>query len=79
MLLTNLLDPIPIFPIRLKYTTGSVYVANVTTHTTGEILLKNLQHCVGPLGNESCKLVYNDKDVQLADTLGGLGIKVNIL
>ena len=79
MLLTNLLDPIPIFPIRLKYTTGSIYVANVTTHTTGEILLKNLQNCAGPYSNKSCKLVYNNKDVKFVDTLGGLGIKVNIL
>ncbi|CAG8841377.1 11837_t:CDS:1, partial [Gigaspora margarita] len=74
MLLTNLLDPIPIFPIRLQYTTGSVYVANVTIHTTGEIILKNLQNYVGPYG-PYCKLSYHCKDVQLTDTIEGLGIK----
>ncbi|CAG8475944.1 583_t:CDS:2 [Diversispora eburnea] len=72
MLLTTLLDSVPIFPIRVKYLTGSVYVANVTTQTTGEILLKNLQNCVGDYGFASCKLVYHDKDVQLADTLEGI-------
>ncbi|RIB13173.1 ubiquitin-related domain-containing protein [Gigaspora rosea] len=74
MLLTSLLDPIPIFPIRLQYTTGSIYVANVTIHTTGEVLLKNFQNCVGPCG-PSCKLSYHGKDMQLTDTIEGLGIK----
>ncbi|CAG8809826.1 31114_t:CDS:2, partial [Gigaspora margarita] len=74
MLLTNLLDPIPVFPIRIQYTTGSIYVANVTIHTTGEVLLKNFQNCVGPYG-PSCKLSYHDKDMQLTDTIEGLGIK----
>jgi hypothetical protein len=78
MLLTTLLDPIPIFPIRLKYFTGSIYVANVTTYTTGEVLLKNFQNCVGEYANVACKLVYHDKDIQLSDTLEGLGIKVNV-
>ncbi|RIB13174.1 hypothetical protein C2G38_2041203 [Gigaspora rosea] len=74
MLLTSLLDPIPIFPIRLQYTTGSIYVANVTIHTTGEVLLKNFQNCVGPYG-PSCKLSYHGKDMQLTDTIERLGIK----
>ncbi|CAG8685647.1 27597_t:CDS:2 [Gigaspora margarita] len=74
MLLTSLLDPIPIFPIRLQYTTGSIYVANMTIHTTGEVLLKNFQNCVGPYG-PSCKLSYHDKDMQLTDTIERLGIK----
>ncbi|RIA87984.1 ubiquitin family-domain-containing protein [Glomus cerebriforme] len=30
--------PTPIFPIRLKYLTGSIYVANVTAQTTGEFV-----------------------------------------
>ncbi|CAG8654640.1 15961_t:CDS:1, partial [Dentiscutata heterogama] len=49
MLLSTLLDPVPIFPIRLQNTTGSIYVANVTRHTTGRSLLSNFQECVGPL------------------------------
>ncbi|PKC10936.1 ubiquitin-domain-containing protein [Rhizophagus irregularis] len=78
MLLTTLLDPAPIFPIRIKYyCTGSVYVANVATYTTGEVLLNSFQNCVGPNGvyNESCKLVYLEKDIKPADTLEELGIK----
>ncbi|CAG8839768.1 8218_t:CDS:2, partial [Gigaspora margarita] len=76
MLLTNLLDPIPIFPIRLKYTTGSIYVANVNIHTTCEVLLKNFLNCVGPCGiSPSCKLSYHDKDMQLTDTIEGLEFK----
>ena len=64
-----------IFPIRLQYFTGSVYVANVTARTTGELLLDNFQKFVG--GDfETYKLVYNDKDVRFTDTLEGLGIKV---
>ena len=64
-----------IFPIRLQYLTGSVYVANVTARTTGELLLDNFQKFVG--GDfETYKLVYNDKDVRFTDTLEGLGIKV---
>ncbi|EXX55808.1 hypothetical protein RirG_221910 [Rhizophagus irregularis DAOM 197198w] len=81
MLLTTLLDPAPIFPIRIKYyCTGSVYVANVATYTTGEVLLNSFQNCVGPNGvyNESCKLVYLEKDIKPADTLEELGIKVDI-
>ncbi|CAG8475962.1 584_t:CDS:2 [Diversispora eburnea] len=72
MLLTTLLDPVPIFPIRVKYFTGSIYVANVTIHTTGEALLKNLYNCAGRYGFAPCKLVYHDKDIQLADTLEGI-------
>ncbi|CAG8623354.1 15844_t:CDS:2, partial [Cetraspora pellucida] len=55
--------------------TDSVYVANVTRHTTCEVLLKSLQNCVGPYCMPSCKLVYNGKDIQLDDTLEKLGIK----
>ncbi|CAG8812369.1 28196_t:CDS:2, partial [Dentiscutata erythropus] len=65
----------PVFPIRLKYITGSVYVANVTIHTTGEVLLKNFQNCVGQYGYSSCKLSYHDKNIQLTDTIERLGIK----
>ncbi|CAG8612750.1 22897_t:CDS:2 [Dentiscutata erythropus] len=75
MLLTTLLDPVPIFPIRLKYTTGSIYVANVTVHTTGEVLLKNFHNCIGSYRSNPCKLVYHGKDIQLTDTLEKLGIK----
>ncbi|CAG8613414.1 15172_t:CDS:2, partial [Dentiscutata erythropus] len=75
MLLTTLLDSVPIFPIRLQNTTGSIYVANVTKHTTGRSLLSNFLECVGPLMIQSCKLLYHDKDIQLTDTLEELGIK----
>ena len=79
MLLTTLLDPIPIFPIRLKhYYTGSIYVANVTKYTTGEVLLRNFQNCAGKYMNLPCKLVYDDEDIQLTDTIEELGIKVRI-
>ncbi|CAG8772661.1 1918_t:CDS:2, partial [Dentiscutata erythropus] len=77
MLLTTLLDPVPIFPIRIKFSLlGSVYVANVTIHTTGEVLLKNFRNCVWSNDNNlSCKLLYHDKDIQLTDTIERLGIK----
>jgi len=63
-----------IFPIRLQYLTGSIYVANVTASTTGELLLDNFQKFVGDF--ISYKLVYNDKDIRFKDTLEGLRIKV---
>ncbi|CAG8762013.1 11518_t:CDS:2 [Dentiscutata erythropus] len=76
MLLTTLIDPVPIFLIRLKYITGSVYIANVTIHTTGEVLLKNFKSCVGPHNYYStCKLSYHGKDIQFTDTIEKLGIK----
>ncbi len=65
----------PIFPIRLQYVSGSVYVANVTAHTTGELLSKNFQACVGDF-NHSFKLMYHGKSIQFTDTIEGLGIKV---
>jgi hypothetical protein len=74
MRLTTANDPIPIFPIRLQYLSGSVYVANVTAHTTGEVLLENFQACVG--SSESYKLTYYDEDIKFTDTLGKLGIEV---
>ena len=67
----------PIFPIRLKYLSSSIYVANVTAHTTGELLLDNFQAYVGDKYS-SYKLMYNDKDIRFTDTLEKLGIKVNI-
>ncbi|CAB4387277.1 unnamed protein product [Rhizophagus irregularis] len=69
MHLTTMLDSNTIFPIRLQHTSSSVYVANVTSNTTGEVLLREFETC------EPCKLVYNGKDIRLADTLGKLGIK----
>ncbi len=65
----------PIFPIHVKFFTGSIYKANVTAHTTGELLLNSLQACAKgkyPKYN----LTYNDKDIQSTDTLEKLGIKV---
>lgn len=80
MLLTSLFDPVPIFPIRIEFPdTGSIYVANITPHTTGEVLLANFLSCALPLETGAFKLVYHDKDVQPDDTLEGLGIKVDIL
>ncbi|CAG8526889.1 2173_t:CDS:2 [Paraglomus brasilianum] len=64
----------PIFPIRIRFLTESVYVANVNTYTTGELLLKNFQACVGT-SYSHYKLTYDDKDIQFADTLEKLGIK----
>ncbi|CAG8445901.1 11820_t:CDS:2 [Acaulospora morrowiae] len=52
------------------------FYTNVTTHTTGELLLENYQRCIRRAGTvESYKLIYNDKDIQLSDTLKELGIK----
>ncbi|CAG8505908.1 7517_t:CDS:2, partial [Rhizophagus irregularis] len=51
----------------------SVYVANVTSNTTGEVLLKEFE--TGVSEYEPCKLVYNGKDIRPTDTLGKLGIK----
>jgi hypothetical protein len=76
MHLTTVLDSTTIFPIRLQHTSGSVYVANVTSNTTGEILLKEFQACISEY--KPSKLVYNGKDIRFTDTLGKLGIKVNI-
>ncbi|CAG8542841.1 1184_t:CDS:2, partial [Paraglomus occultum] len=64
----------PVFPIRIQFLTKSVYVANVNTHTTGELLLKNFQACVGE-SYSHYKLTYDDKDIRFADTLEKLGIK----
>ncbi|GBC05697.1 hypothetical protein RclHR1_06380008 [Rhizophagus clarus] len=76
MRFTTVLDPVPIFPIRLKGPSGSVYVANVTSQTTGEVLLRNFQACVYNNNNKRYhKLMYNDKDIQFVDTLERLGIK----
>ncbi|CAG8604870.1 13813_t:CDS:2 [Acaulospora morrowiae] len=77
MLLTSLLDSVSIFSIRLENKgLGSVLVANVTAHTTGELLLENYQKCIGcGSGIFSYVLVYNDKDIQLSDTFKELGIK----
>ncbi|CAG8786093.1 14299_t:CDS:2 [Cetraspora pellucida] len=86
MLLTTLLDPAPIFPINLEYTchkyfpastasTASTYVANVTIRTTGKLLLKSFQNCIGLNTNKHYKLVYHDKDIQPDDTLEKLGVK----
>ncbi|GBC33422.2 ubiquitin-related domain-containing protein [Rhizophagus irregularis DAOM 181602=DAOM 197198] len=52
---------------------SSVYVANVTSNTTGEVLLKEFE--TGVSEYEPCKLVYNGKDIRPTDTLGKLGIK----
>lgn len=71
-----MLDSNTIFPIRLQHTSGSVYVANVTSNTTGEVLLKEFE--TGVSEYEPCKLVYNGKDIRPTDTLGKLGIKVNV-
>ena len=77
MYLTTVLDPISIFPIRLQYTSGSVYyVANVTANTTGEVLLEKFQACVGE--HKPCKPIYHGKDIQLIDTLERIRIKVNV-
>jgi uncharacterized protein YbjQ (UPF0145 family) len=65
-----------IFPIRLQHLTGSVYVANVTARTTGELLLDNFQEFIGDNLGTYYKLVYNDKDIRFKDTLEGLRIKV---
>ncbi|CAG8548180.1 3554_t:CDS:2 [Acaulospora morrowiae] len=75
MLLTSLLESSPVFSIHLK-NEDSVYVAKVITHTTGELLLKNYQRYVRPDGAvESYKLIYNDKDIPLSDTLKELRIR----
>ncbi|PKC75171.1 hypothetical protein RhiirA1_387517 [Rhizophagus irregularis] len=50
-----------------------LYVANVTSNTTGEVLLKEFE--TGVSEYEPCKLVYNGKDIRPTDTLGKLGIK----
>ena len=79
MYLTTVLDPISIFPIRFQYTSGSVYVANVTANTTGEVVLEKFQACVGE--HKPCKLIYliyHGKDIQLIDTLERIRIKVNV-
>ncbi|CAG8441450.1 4279_t:CDS:2 [Acaulospora morrowiae] len=73
MLLTSLLESGPIFSIRLiNKEEESMHVANVTTHTTGKILLLNYKRCIF---QGDYKLIYNDKDIQLSDTLKELGIK----
>ncbi|CAG8661768.1 8266_t:CDS:2, partial [Ambispora gerdemannii] len=71
----HLLASPPIFPIRVKFLTGSIYKANVTVHTTGELLLKSLQVCVEKENYCKYHLTYNDKEIQSADTLEKLGIK----
>ncbi|CAG8726837.1 4907_t:CDS:2, partial [Ambispora leptoticha] len=58
-----------------KYSLGSTYVAKVTIHTTGELLLKSFQDCIRLNGSYPYKLVYHGKDIQPADTLEKLGIK----
>ena len=75
MHLTTVPDPPKIFPIRCRYD-FSIYVANVTAHTTGKLLLENLYACIGH-DSGFIKLIYNDKDIRLTDTAGELGIKVN--
>ncbi|CAG8502421.1 2994_t:CDS:2 [Acaulospora morrowiae] len=89
MLLTSLLEYGPIFSIRLKNMEGSIYIANVNLHTTGELLLENYERCVGRDDTAesykhiyyykgpvvSYKIIYNDKDIQLSDTFKELGIK----
>ena len=82
MRLTTVPDPPKIFPIRCEYNLfsydhSSIYVANVTAHTTGKLLLENLHACNG-YDNGFIKLVYNDKDIRLTDTVGELEIKVNV-
>ena len=83
MHLTTVPDP-KIFPIRCEYNLlssyygrSSIYVANVTAHTTGKLLLENLHACNG-YDNGFIKLVYNDEDIRLTDTVEELGIKVNV-
>ncbi|CAB4402103.1 unnamed protein product [Rhizophagus irregularis] len=73
MRFTTVLDSVPIFPIRLKCPSGSVYVVNVTAQTTGEILLRNFQARM--YNHNHHKLIYLEKDIQFVDTLEMLGIK----
>ncbi|CAB4410668.1 unnamed protein product [Rhizophagus irregularis] len=73
MRFTTVLDSVPIFPIRLKCPSGSVYVVNVTAQTTGEILLRNFQARM--YNQNHHKLMYLEKDIQFVDTLEMLGIK----
>ncbi|CAB5395627.1 unnamed protein product [Rhizophagus irregularis] len=73
MRFTTVLDSVPIFPIRLKCPSDSVYVVNVTAQTTGEILLRNFQARM--YNHNHHKLIYLEKDIQFVDTLEMLGIK----
>ncbi|CAG8487459.1 13095_t:CDS:2, partial [Racocetra fulgida] len=91
---------LPIFTIRVEYTetvsttyrkTHNIYKykANVTIHTTGELLSKSLEEFLN-LGCECAfrpnrepntlpykyEFTYNDKPIQKTDTLEKLGIKI---
>ncbi|CAI2166461.1 1520_t:CDS:2 [Funneliformis geosporum] len=64
----------PIFPIRIKVLTNSIYKANVTAHTTGELLLESLQSYVKNK-NHKYFLTYNDKNIHSKEKLKELGVK----
>ncbi|KAF0558399.1 ubiquitin-domain-containing protein [Gigaspora margarita] len=61
-----------VYPIRIKIIPGSNYIANVTSHTTGELLVETLKnHGDG----SSYKLIYHNKEILNSETFENIGVR----
>ncbi|CAG8792049.1 4319_t:CDS:2, partial [Dentiscutata erythropus] len=63
----------PVYPIRINIIPGSIYIANVTAHTTGELLVETLKNYVG--NESSYKLIYHNKEILNSETLEDIGVR----
>ncbi|CAG8758935.1 18583_t:CDS:2, partial [Racocetra fulgida] len=66
-----------VFPIRINLIPGSIYIANVTAYTTGELLVKSLKNHIE--NGSSYKLIYYNQEISDSETLENIGVRGGLI